>query len=200
MLMVRDSPRAPRVVLVNAETADAAPGAGGAADNVRDRGTPGCEPAGLAAGAGAGAGGAGAGVAIVPTAVAFVLAVALGLYVPASKAFFVWAVSGLVPLVLADETVECAVLVEEGHAPLEAVPGAPPVARRGERHRDRIVRVRDGGARSRLVTGRVVFGKVQSLGVQVDVLGLGVLKQRLVFAVGVGQTVDKTIAWKASVQ
>ena len=64
------------MVLVNAETADAAPNAGWAADSVRERGIPVCGPAGLAAGAGAGAG-----------VVVFVVAMAPDVYVPAPKAF-----------------------------------------------------------------------------------------------------------------
>ena len=85
LLMVRDSPRAPHVVLVNAETADAAPVAGWAADSVRDRGTPGCRLAGLAAGPGACAGRAGAGAAVVPPIVVFVVTVAWSCTPPACR-------------------------------------------------------------------------------------------------------------------
>ena len=107
------------------------------------------------------------------------------------KGFFVRTVSGLVPLLLADEAAERAVLVKKGHIPLEAVPVAPRTARRGERHRDQVARVRGGVARSRLVAGRAVLGQIQSLGVQVNALGLDILQPCLVLAVGIGKTVDE---------
>ena len=187
LLMVRDSLRAPRVVLVNAETAEAAPGAGGAADSVRDRGAPGCGPARVpaVAGAGAGGGGDGGGGSRRPAGSRVCRSRRVRLERARGNCVFVQAVSGLVPLLLADKTAERAVLVEEGHVPLEAVPGAPCAAHRGERQRDRVARVQGGSARSRLVASRTVLGQVQPLGVQIDAFGLGVLQPCLVLAVGV---------------
>ena len=125
LLMVRDSPRVPRLVLVNAEMAEAAPVAGWAADSVRDSGTPVCGPAVPGVGAGAGTDGAGAGAAVVPPVVVFVVAVAPGVYVPASKAFLCGHSLALCPSCLQMKQLNVPFLLKRGWSPWRLCPGRP---------------------------------------------------------------------------
>ena len=99
-------------MLVNADIADAAPDADGAADNVRDRGTPDCGPAGALAGVGAGAGGAG--VAAVPLVAVFVVAVASGLNVPATTASLCGKSLALCPFCLQIKQLNASSLLKRG--------------------------------------------------------------------------------------
>ena len=113
------------MVLVNAETAEAAPAAGWAVDSVRDSGTPVCGPAVPGDSAGAGTGGAGAGAAAVPAVVVFVVAEAPGVYVPASKAFLCGQSLALCPSCLQMKQLNVPFLLKRGWSPWRLCPVRP---------------------------------------------------------------------------